>query len=308
MKIYNYLLALPLLLTACSQDEEFESNEAVTVSFSAELPKKMGTRADGTGAANAAPVDQVVCAVFNADGTTEYENLRDTITVTSSEPIKYSPQLIKGKSYKVVFWASNAGQYDVENMTTISRATEPNSTIETQFDAFTAKADITVGDNNLSQSIFLNRPLAKLNLGVTEADWKAVKELGQTPKSIKITLSASSKFNACTGTAADVPQSRTYTFPISSHNTFEKSGTTYYSLAECFVMMEAEEKNLKDVTVSIYADEACETPIRTGIFIPNCPLQNNYNTNLLGGLMTATVTYRIEFNNSFAEDDKQENI
>lgn len=73
------------------------SEESVQVSFSTELPKRIGTRA-GTGDLN---VNKVVCAVFE-DGE-EISTLREVITIQEGEDIVFAPRLIKGRTYDVVF-------------------------------------------------------------------------------------------------------------------------------------------------------------------------------------------------------------
>ena len=61
-KLFYLLLATPLLLASCSNDEEVASEEIVQVSFSTELPGRIGTRAAST-----LNVNKVVCAVFEND-------------------------------------------------------------------------------------------------------------------------------------------------------------------------------------------------------------------------------------------------
>ena len=98
-KLIYLLLAMPLLFTSCSKDEGMASEETVQVSFSTELPKRIGTRA-GTTDLN---VNKVVCAVFE-DGE-EISSLREVITIQEGEDIVFAPRLIKGRTYDVVFWA-----------------------------------------------------------------------------------------------------------------------------------------------------------------------------------------------------------
>ena len=133
-KLIYLLLALPLLATSCSTGD-IAADEAVEVCFSAELPRIMGTRATPTS------VDKVYCAVF--ENGEEILNFREEIDITSGS-IVYAPRLIKGKTYDIVFWASKAGAYDVSDLTAIKR----NAAVaEADFDAFTARTNITVVGN-----------------------------------------------------------------------------------------------------------------------------------------------------------------
>ena len=74
-RLIYLLLAMPLFFTSCSKDEEMVSEESVQVSFSTELPKRIGTRASTTDL----NVNKVVCAVFE-DGE-EIGTLREVITI-----------------------------------------------------------------------------------------------------------------------------------------------------------------------------------------------------------------------------------
>lgn len=162
-KLIYLLLAMPLLFTSCSKDEGMASEETVQVSFSTELPKRIGTRA-GTTDLN---VNKVVCAVFE-DGE-EISSLREVITIQEGEDIVFAPRLIKGRTYDVVFWAMKDDNYDVDDMTAITRASGATAA-ESEFDAFTESVEVEVTGSK-SETVTLRRPLAQLNLGVTQDDW-----------------------------------------------------------------------------------------------------------------------------------------
>ena len=87
-RLIYLLLAMPLFFTSCSKDEEMVSEESVQVSFSTELPKRIGTRASTTDL----NVNKVVCAVFE-DGE-EIGTLREVITIQEGEDIVFAPRLI----------------------------------------------------------------------------------------------------------------------------------------------------------------------------------------------------------------------
>ncbi len=88
-KIIYLLLTMPLFLASCSKDDELVEKETVQISFSAELPNRIGTRA-GEVALN---VNQVVCAVFE-DGV-EISTLREVIEIQEGQEIVFAPRLIK---------------------------------------------------------------------------------------------------------------------------------------------------------------------------------------------------------------------
>lgn len=298
-RIIYLLLAMPLLFTSCSKDEEMASEETVQVSFSTELPKRIGTRA-GTTDLN---VNKVVCAVFE-DGE-EISTLREVITIQGGEDIVFAPRLIKGRTYDVVFWAMKDNNYDVDDMTAITRASETTAA-ENDFDAFTESVEVEVTGSK-SETVTLKRPLAQLNLGVTPDDWNAVasdKTFGMTPQKMVIKLTGKDTFNALTGAATGEDKEITYTLDVSGEDLMA-GNDTYKSIAMCYVYPDAGQENI-DITYTIY-DQNDEV-IRENVTIQNIPLENNYRTNVVGGLLTGTITYTITFEKDFNTTENNETI
>lgn len=290
------LLAMPLLFTSCSKDEGMASEETVQVSFSTELPKRIGTRA-GTTDLN---VNKVVCAVFE-DGE-EITTLRYEIEIKEGEDIVFAPRLIKGRTYDVVFWAMKDNNYDVNDMTAITRA----SAAESDFDAFTESVKVEVTGSK-SETVTLKRPLAQLNLGVTQDDWNAVasdKTFGMTPQKMVITLTGKDTFNALTGATTGEDKEITYTLDVSGED-LVAGDETYKSIAMCYVYPDEGQENI-DITYTIYDQD--NDVIREDVTIQNIPLENNYRTNVVGGLLTGTITYTITFEKDFNTTENNETI
>lgn len=300
------LLALPLLFTSCSNEDMATSEESVQVSFRAELPQAMGTRA-------VALEDLTVyCAVFEND--VEIAGLRTMIDVVAGQPIVFAPRLVKGRTYDIAFWASKEGAYNVTDMTAICRTSPvPEGITEADYDAFTANATITV-EGNHSQDITLCRPLALLNLGVTEEDWNGVANpdtFDLPPKNITLTISGvRTSFNALTGNALNSAVSDiTYYLGVTG-NDLEVNGKTYINIAQCYVLMDATKQNdstTANLTYSIYSNSS---PIRENAQIIHVPLQANHITNVVGGLLTGVVSYTITVKDdgAYAEEDNNKDI
>ena len=295
-KLIYLLLAMPMLFTSCSNDEEMASEETVQVSFSTELPKRIGTRA-GTTVLN---VNKVVCAVF--EGGEEISALRKVITIQEGEDIVFAPRLIKGRTYDVVFWAMKDDNYDVDDMKTITRASVATAT-ESDFDAFTESVEVEVTGSK-SETITLKRPFAQLNLGVTTEDWIAVETLGMTPQKIDIKVTGKDTFNALTGAATGEEKELTYTLGVSGED-LEAGSEIYKSIAMCYVYPDAGQEN-KKITYTIYDQK--NDVIRENVTIQNIPLENNYRTNVVGGLLTGTITYTITFEKDFNTTENNETI
>lgn len=289
-KLIYLLLAMPLLFASCSKDEKMASEETVQVSFSTELPKRIGTRA-GTTDLN---VNKVVCAVFE-DGE-EISTLREVITIQEGEDIVFAPRLIKGRTYDVVFWAMKDKNYNVNDMTAITRASETTAA-ESDFDAFTESVEVEVTGSK-SETVTLKRPLAQLNLGVTLDDWNAVaseETFGMKPTKMIITLTGKDTFNALTGATTGEDKEVTYTLDVSGED-LVAGDETYKSIAMCYVYPDAGQENI-DITYTIYDQD--NDVIREDVTIQNIPLENNYRTNVVGGLLTGTITYTITFEKDF---------
>ena len=289
-RLIYLLLAMPLFFTSCSKDEEMVSEESVQVSFSTELPKRIGTRASTTDL----NVNKVVCAVFE-DGE-EIGTLREVITIQEGEDIVFAPRLIKGRTYDVVFWAMKDKNYNVNDMSAITRASETTAA-ESDFDAFTESVEVEVTGSK-SETVTLKRPLAQLNLGVTLDDWNAVaseETFGMKPTKMIITLTGKDTFNALTGATTGEDKEVTYTLDVSGEE-LVAGDETYKSIAMCYVYPDAGQENI-DITYTIYDQD--NDVIREDVTIQNIPLENNYRTNVVGGLLTGTITYTITFEKDF---------
>lgn len=291
-KLFYLLLVMPLFLASCSKEAGNGLTETIVVNLCPEIPGMMATRA-----ANDLTVNRLVCAVFD-----EYQEIvvSETMAITDPADIHFSPRLIKGRTYDVVFWAMKEGSYNVDNLSQIYRV---EGKPEVDYDAFTATTEITV-ENSETIDVTLTRPLAQLNIGVTVDDWKAVDALGQTPASTSISYESFDAFNALTGGLTRNYGSITRTAPASG--TFDVGSTTYKSLGSFYVFVDGTtEKRLSDIKFTI-KDESGDV-IRSDVEIVNVPIQRNYKTNIVGGLLTGTITYNISLG-GFEDQDKNQTL
>lgn len=298
-KIIYPLIAIPLFFASCNNEGELMSEETVQMTFCAEIPQKMGTRAS----TDEQIVDQVVCAVFEND--VEISNLRKVIAIGNDEDIVFSPALIKGRTYDVVFWAMKAGSYNVSDMTAITRVADKS---ESAYDAFTATTEVEVSTTK-SIDVTLTRPFAKLNIGTTSKDWEAVasaESFNMKPEKMTVKLSGiKDTFNALTGQATGTDKNVTYNLPVTGAD-FIVGETTYKSMAACLVLAESE-KLTTTVTYSVF--DADDTAIRENVEVTSVPLQRNYQTNIIGGLLTSTINFTINLGSiGFSTDSEFDKI
>lgn len=303
-KLLMMLIALPMLMMSCN-DEMALSEETVEVSITAELEGVANTRANGESTLS---VNNVVCAVF--ENGEEIRGLRKTITDMSQ--LTYSPRLIKGRNYQVVFWAMRNDNYNVTDMTCITRSAT-GSDDEADYDAFTATSAVTV-DNAEPKRVSLTRPLAQLNIGITAEDLKTASEtFGQTPKTCTISYTAKDAFNALTGEAVvnDAATGNTTEVVrtvVASRNDLTVGGVVYKHLGSCYVLMAEDNKTNLDLTLSVLDQNTPAQSIRENVQIQNVPFQRNYQTNLVGGLLTGTVTYSVSIQQDFSSGENNKEI
>lgn len=310
MKIlFNLLLIIPLLLTSCSREEIDSQQEFVEVSFRAEFPDGFKTKADGEEVTGLS-VNKVVCTVFE-DGV-EIIKKRDTIEIINDEQIIYSPILIKSRTYDIVFWAMKDDNYNVADLTSICRNTpegENNNIVnEEDYDAFTGTLNITVGNYALA-SIVLSRPLAQLNLAITEEDWDvASNHFHQTPETTIIEYAGSDCFNALTGNVKEIESESVEKIARVSNSDINKTiivdEKVYRHLGSYYILTNiSEQPNLYDISYSVYSKKDSENQLIKADQILNVPIMRNYRTNLVGSMLTGEVTFQISIDNSFNELD-----
>lgn len=292
--LFYLLLAMPMLFTACNRGDEVVSEEMVQVSFSAALPQAIGTRATSSGLT----VDHVVCAVFQNG--TEISTLREIISIQDGQPIVFAPQLIKDRTYDIVFWASKEDAYEISNLTAIARKAGKT---ESEYDAFTESVQIKVTASK-EDDVTLKRPLAQLNIGVTQEDWNAVvNSFNMTPSTMVLEIRGKSSFNALKGTAVgdDLPISYDLTC---SGNDLTVNGTAYKSVASCYVLPEAQKENF---TIAYTIKDQNSKVIREAQ-INSVPLEANYKTNVVGGLLTGKIEYTIDIEQGFNSSENNQTI
>lgn len=303
MKRLAYIfLATPLLFAACSNDDEI-IEESVEFTINASLPQKLATRASG----DEINVNKVVCATF--ENNIEIQSLRQTIDIVDGQQISYSPRLIKGHKYRVAFWAMKDNAYDLGDWTNIHPTDIDGISYNGApaiYECFTNSTDefTVTGNNNVA--ITLTRPMARINLGVTDADMTAVRNLGYAPTKVQFTIDAASEYNALTKQCGTTTSSQTLTVPVAD-GVLNVGGTDYESLASYMVFTDGSNVNL---SYTVYGKRLNDSGEPTGDeisittnSIDNIPLGVNKNTNIVGELLTGTISYSISLENAYGEDN-----
>lgn len=320
-QLLNTLSIVVLLgLGACSQAESplDGSNEEVKVTFTAQLPQQAATRAEGDEQTSTPLANTLVVGIYEAKENVDPKLVKTDTTKITDDTITHTVTLIKGTTYKVVFWAYNkpadesnaTTPYDVTDLTAITI----EDGAEVSYDAFTA-CQVTVGGATTNNTnVTLTRPLAQVNVATTVADYKAAGDLSHTPATAVLTLTGCpKKFNALTGevtgtetislsfacsiTAPESDASDETEVPFATGYTFAKKPT-----------IANETSTPQKITCGLVVKDNAATPEEffTAEY-SNIPIQPNYRTNISGRLMTGTVSYSVSVNGTWNGSDQNIN-
>ena len=125
------------------------------------------------------------------------------------------------------------------------------------------------------------------------------------PTTMILSLSGKKSFDALNGVATGNDENITYNLTCSGSDITVNS-TTYKSVAMCYVLPQAQKENF-DIKYTI--KDANGEEIRSDVTINSVPLQANYKTNVVGGLLTEDITYLISFDNSdYITDDEHNKV
>ena len=303
--LFGMLAAVGLLATSCSSDDLINptvNGDYVVANFTLDTPEGIQSRAIGDGTT----VDNVACAVFDADGN-ELTDLRKDDVAISGKTATYSAKLVKGKAYRVVFFAYNAAAaaYDFSDMKQILVKDSQLSNLEGR-DAFTAYTDITVEESMspIERTIPLFRPFAQLNLGTDDMAIAAQAGGISIDKTSVTVTNVYSAFNAYEDKVAG--ETSTVTFAANTIPTEKLKVTVngkeeeydYLALNYLLVGDKDAEKSLTDVEFVVKPTSGADV---TATFT-NVPVQRNYRTNIVGSLLTNPAQFNIVIDANFQGD------
>lgn len=289
------IAAAALLVTSCNDemDNGLKTDDEGTVTFTAQLPSEMGTRAFADGLT----AKHLQYAVYEAGQSTPLKVFGDETTVVGEaemDNLKKSVtlKLTSGKSYDVIFWADAT----TDSPYTFNPASQEVSVDYSKVnnnsdncDAFFKKETITVSGNQ-SVDVKLTRPFAQVNIGTDDFD--AAKASGLEVTQTEVVAKAFATLNLATGEVADEAD-RTFTMkaiPTASDGEFPVAGGYKY-LSMDYLLVGADKATV-DVAFN-YGGPQNRT-------FTNVPVQRNYRTNIYGSLLTNTTDFNVVIEPAFA--------
>lgn len=289
------IAAAALLVTSCNDemDNGLKTGDEGTVTFTAQLPSEMGTRAFADGLT----AKHLQYAVYEAGQSTPLPVFGDETTVVGEAEMNnlkqtVSLKLTTGKTYDVIFWADAT----TDSPYTFNPASQEVSVDYSKVnnnsdncDAFFKKETITVSGNQ-SVDVKLTRPFAQVNIGTDDFD--AAKASGLEVTQTEVVAKAFATLNLATGEVADEAD-RTFTMkaiPTASDGEFPVAGGYKY-LSMDYLLVGADKATV-DVAFNYGGPQS-----RT---FTNVPVQRNYRTNIYGSLLTNTTDFNVVIEPAFA--------
>ena len=289
------IAAAALLVTSCNDemDNGLKTGDEGTVTFTAQLPSEMGTRAFADGLT----AKHLQYAVYEAGQSTPLKVFGDETTVMGEAEMNnlkqtVSLKLTTGKTYDVIFWADAT----TDSPYTFNPASQEVSVDYSKVnnnsdncDAFFKKETITVSGNQ-SVDVKLTRPFAQVNIGTDDFD--AAKASGLEVTQTEVVAKAFATLNLATGKVSDEAD-RTFTMkaiPTASDGEFPVAGGYKY-LSMDYLLVGADKATV-DVAFN-YGGPQNRT-------FTNVPVQRNYRTNIYGSLLTNTTDFNVVIEPAFA--------
>lgn len=289
------IAAAALLVTSCNDemDNGLKTGDDGTVTFTAQLPSEMGTRAFADGLT----AKHLQYAVYEAGQSTPLKVFGDETTVMGEAEMvnlkkSVTLKLTSGKSYDVIFWADAT----TDSPYTFNPASQEVSVDYSKVnnnsdncDAFFKKETITVSGNQ-SVDVKLTRPFAQVNIGTDDFD--AAKASGLEVTQTEVVAKAFATLNLATGKVADEAD-RTFTMkaiPTASDGEFPVAGGYKY-LSMDYLLVGADKATV-DVAFNYGGPQS-----RT---FTNVPVQRNYRTNIYGSLLTNTTDFNVVIEPAFS--------
>lgn len=323
--IYSVLALAAMMLTivSCSNDDAPE--EGVKVTFTATVPGyDVQSRADGSTIGDGSKVDKVKCEIYevttDANGTKSYvERIEETkdIPSTGERTVTFSPTLLKGRTYDIVFFAYKDGYYDVDDLIAVTRAS--NQTVlcnDDNWDAFSKVLSGIVAENMGKPDVTLERPLAQLNFGTHDLeDGLGMLENEAIYSGSAIQISAYSTYNVLTGEVVGAASEITFSKNEASLDDLNVGTEKYTRLAMTYLFVDLKNGNSKGSYIpqnckltTYYKVDNVESEINTTTY-SSVTLKSNTRTNVISdNLLTGTINYVISLDENFAEWGPDENI
>jgi hypothetical protein len=333
-------LTAPILLSACTAENNSDliSGETAIVSITANVPSKFVTRSGGAKTpGDGSSIKYLNYYVYENDAATSQDTYvlsGKTEFTSDSKTQDIKLQLMRGKTYDVVFWATAFEDTPTEQNSTKADSESPytynteGQTIEIDYskmkandekmDAFYSSLPIEITGSTLAAKTTLQRPFAQLNFGTNDYSFLSDKNMMNTDnlKSSVTVSRAYSGLNLKTGEVIDGAQKQTFVEnnvfaqnTVSSElekirtRTEESASSDVYTfpvddydyLAMTYLLVDGED--VVDVTVD--CNDGTTTVSESYTYVP---VKSNHRTNVYGSLITSETDVTISVDMNIGDD------
>ncbi len=275
------------ILTSCSSEEPAAAPTSDgNVTFTASIPGSFKSRAisDGTTAT------KLTYVVYNESGN-EIEALTKTVDMADCKAT-INLNLVSGKKYTVVFWASAPdAPYTFNTADGTVTIKETGVSQDEKRDAFFATEEFEV-TGAVEKTIELKRPFAQINVLTTDmAEFTALqgsiskaglKVMAPTVLNLKDgSVSGEKEYSLSDAAFPDANES----LPLSI------TGKTLTWLVADYILVGNSKETIDVTWTSDIGD-----PTRQSVTYTNVPVQRNYRTNIYGALLTTAYNFNVVLN------------
>ncbi len=317
-----------LLATSCQNDEldAVQAGNEATVSFTLGVEGAAQTRAISDGKT----ADLLYYAIFDANKkliTTIADSDNGLLKKENAFPDQSKQDVVevtlaKGQEYTAVFWAQNSAcekYYSVtaeEDGLKVAVDYEGENNDESR-DAF-FKAETFTVTGNTDIDVLLKRPFAQINVGVTEADWKAAVNSGIDITESKVIIkNAATSINLLDGSVsgeqvveygfAAIPAkfttAETLEVDINRDGSIQDDEKyKYLSMSYILTDNDADRTTLEADGLQFAFSPAAGEDIVFDEGLHAVPVQRNWRTNILGKILTGDIKFSIEIDQRFDDN------
>lgn len=299
MKKVICLMAIFATLAAtvsCNKALEAEGNDGfVTVTYT--VTTGTATKATFGGGTLATDLTVQVFRKDSGSGSVTWSPTSPVITKTklgtSPESWLVTMKLAKSYDYRVGFWAQSAsvpaGAFNIADLRAVAVDYTKFTINNDKLDVFCNYAEITNMSGTLAQNVELKRPLAQVNLIATDySDYVNTVPAGSATaiKAAVRIVGISNTLNVITkATSGNV----TMDLPAASfvNDVFETTTNYYISMA---YILGNQSEAVADANIVLSNDTQASL---ANITVSNMPFRANYKTNIIGQLLTGSVSYNV---------------
>ena len=281
-------LAALLLAGSCQRENLEPAQQGGTVTYTVQVPGDLATKASSERF-------ELIYEVYRDNNTLIYESV-EPILFDQNGKVELSLEFVKDQNFTVLFWAQKEGSevYNVDNLQAVTLNTGLKSN-DGMAEVFAGTDSVANCESDLGGNVVLVRPVAQLNIATTAAGLQLGTTATVTPKqSMVIVDGLYDTYNVATGNAG-TKASRTYAGP--TDDTQNVPGTDfkngYKLMATNYLGFIPQAGDNVEVTFTIYT----ENDGNIEHTVSNVPVKANYQTNILGNLISAAADYKVTLEN-----------